>query len=44
VAAVPGNDDLMYGGDINKWIAFANTLKLKVLIRKGDFVAAKTLV
>ena len=43
-AAVPGNDDLMYGGDINKWIAFANTLKLKVLIRKGDFVAAKTLV
>ncbi|MEZ5053364.1 MAG: SusD/RagB family nutrient-binding outer membrane lipoprotein [Chitinophagales bacterium] len=43
-AAVPGNDDLMYGGDINKWIAFANTLKLKVLIRQGSYADAKTLV
>lgn len=43
-AAAPGNDDLMYGGDISKWIAFANTLKLKVLIRQGSYADAKTLV
>ncbi|MCB0508476.1 MAG: SusD/RagB family nutrient-binding outer membrane lipoprotein [Bacteroidetes bacterium] len=42
--ATPGADDLMYGGDLDKWIAFANTLKLKVLIRRGDYAAAKTLV
>ena len=27
---VPGNDDLIYGGDISLWIKAANTLKLKL--------------
>jgi len=27
----PGADDLFYGGDLNKWIRLANTLKLKML-------------
>lgn len=26
----PGADDLFYGGDVSKWIKFANTLKLKL--------------
>ena len=28
--AKPGNDDLIYGGDTDKWIRFANTFKLKL--------------
>jgi len=30
----PGSEDLIYGGNINKWIAFANTLKLKIYLRQ----------
>jgi len=40
----PGAEDLMYGGDVDKWVKFANTLKLKVLVRKGDYTAAKALI
>lgn len=34
--------DLVYGGDISKWIEFAKTLKLKILMR--DFDANKTTI
>lgn len=27
---VPGSDDLVYGGDVSKWLKMANTLKLKL--------------
>lgn len=30
----PKADDLIYGGDIHKWINFANTLKLKIYLRQ----------
>ncbi len=30
---VPGSADLVFGGDINAWIEFANTLKLKMYLR-----------
>ena len=30
--AVPGPDDIMFGGDMDAWKAFANTLKLKILM------------
>jgi Starch-binding associating with outer membrane len=40
----PGNDDLYYGGDIDGWIKFANTLKLKILVRRGNYTAAKALI
>lgn len=30
----PENDDLVFGGDIEAWKAFANTLKLKIYIRQ----------
>ncbi len=32
-ASHPGADDLIYGGDMRKWMKFANTLKLRILIR-----------
>src|SRR6187455_1438985 len=40
---VPGTDDLMYGGNIIRWVKAANTLKLKmyVQIRKVKNVSAE---
>lgn len=40
----PGSVDLFFEGDIDKWLKFANTLKLKILVRKGDYAAANTLM
>ena len=39
-----GNFDLIYGGDVNKWIKFANTLRLRLAVRisKVDPARAKT--
>ena len=39
-----GAADIMYGGDVNKWIKFANTLRLRLAIRisKVDPARAKT--
>lgn len=31
---VPENDDLIFRGDMDKWTAFANTLKLKIFMRQ----------
>ncbi|MBN9351866.1 MAG: SusD/RagB family nutrient-binding outer membrane lipoprotein [Chitinophagaceae bacterium] len=31
-----GNSDIIYGGDITKWIAFANTLKLRLALRVSN--------
>jgi hypothetical protein len=31
--SLPGNTDYVFGGDIGQWIAFANTLKLKMFLR-----------
>lgn len=44
LVAIPGSEDLIYGGNINKWIAFANTLKLKILIRQGKSADALALI
>jgi hypothetical protein len=30
---VLGNNDLIYGGDVDQWIRFANTLRLRIAIR-----------
>lgn len=32
----PGNDDLIFGGDMDQWVAFANTLKLKIYLRQEN--------
>ncbi len=39
----PGTDDVIYGGDVNKWIKAANTIKLKLCtqIRLVEDVSAK---
>lgn len=39
-----GDEDLYYGGDLSKWIKFANTLKLKILVRSGQYSAAYSLM
>ena len=40
-----GSYDLIYGGDVNRWIKFANSLRLRIAIRisKVDPANAKTL-
>lgn len=30
----PGSADLYFGGDLNSWVAFANTIKLKLYLRQ----------
>jgi Starch-binding associating with outer membrane len=32
----PGEDDVMFGGDMLKWKQFANTVKLRILVRQSD--------
>lgn len=34
-AIEPGNDDLIFGGDMDRWEEFANTLKLKIYLRQS---------
>jgi hypothetical protein len=34
-AIEPGADDLIFGGDMDNWEAFANTLKLKIFMRQS---------
>jgi len=36
-----GSYDLIYGGDVNKWIKFANTLRLRLAVRISGVNAAK---
>ena len=33
---VPGADDAMFGGDMMKWKQFANSLKLRILVRQAS--------
>jgi hypothetical protein len=37
----PQANDLLFGGDVERWIQFANTLKLKLMIRFSDADPAK---
>lgn len=32
----PGDEDLIYAGDLDGWIAFGNSLKLKLLVRQAE--------
>lgn len=36
----PGQNDVMLGGDMNMWKKFANTLKLRILIRESGKVSS----
>ena len=33
---IPGADDLVFGGNMDHWVAFANTLKLKIFLRQEN--------
>ncbi len=33
---IPGNDDFLFGGDMDKWKQFANTLLLKLYLRQTE--------
>ncbi|MBN2813374.1 MAG: SusD/RagB family nutrient-binding outer membrane lipoprotein [Bacteroidales bacterium] len=35
-ALVPDIDDAMFGGDMDEWIKFANSVKLRILVRQSD--------
>lgn len=40
-AVSPGNQDMIFQGDMTKWVAFANTLKLRAYLRLSKANAAK---
>lgn len=39
-AVLPAQDDIMFGGNMQMWLAFANTVKLRLLVRESN-VSAK---
>lgn len=41
---VPGADDVIFKGNMNKWIKFANTLKLRILIRQSGLSAKQAYI
>jgi hypothetical protein len=38
---LPGTEDLIFAGDLDSWIAFGNTLKLRAYLRLSEVNAAK---
>lgn len=36
VSVIPGDDDIMYSGDMTAWKQFANSVKLRILTRVSD--------
>lgn len=38
----PGDDDTMFGGDMAKWKKFANTIKLRILVRQSSMSGRDT--
>lgn len=41
-AKVPGADDAIFGGDMSKWKKFANSVKLRILIRQSSMSGRET--
>ena len=40
----PGSSDIIFGGDMNKWRRFANTLKLRMLLRQSERADRQTFI
>lgn len=40
----PTTDDAMFHGDMTKWIQFANTLKMRILVRQSDMAGRDTYI
>lgn len=43
-AVVPGNDDVIFGGEMDDWKKFANTVKLRILTRQMSMVGRDTYI
>ncbi|WP_160715421.1 SusD/RagB family nutrient-binding outer membrane lipoprotein [Chitinophaga solisilvae] len=43
-ASFPAKTDIIYGGDVQKWKRFANSLRLRIAIRVSDVPAMQALV
>jgi hypothetical protein len=43
-AILPGNNDVILHGDMGKWVKFANTLKLRILLRESKRTASSAYV
>ena len=39
---VVGAEDVVYGGNMGEWLRFANTLKLRMLLRQSKLTDAAT--
>lgn len=39
LAIVPGDDDCIFGGDMDEWIMFANTVKLRIMVRANEVMS-----
>lgn len=37
----PADNDIMFGGDMDRWLRFANTLKLRYLIRQSEVIGSE---
>lgn len=42
VSKKPGVDDIMFGGDMDEWKKFANTVKLRILVRQSKMSGRDT--
>lgn len=40
----PGSDDIMFAGNMTRWIKFANTLKLRILLRQSEMTDRATYI
>ena len=40
----PGIDDAMFGGDMEEWVKFANTVKLRILVRQSDMAGRESYI
>jgi len=43
-SVVPENSDIIYKGDMSKWLKFANTLKLRILIHQSTLTGRDTYI
>lgn len=41
---VMGDDDFVYGGDLEQWVKFANSLKLRMLLRTSEVESNETAI
>ncbi|WP_018462983.1 SusD/RagB family nutrient-binding outer membrane lipoprotein [Segatella paludivivens] len=42
--AKPSSDDIVFNGDVTKWIQFANTIKLRALIRQSEVAGQESYI